>query len=49
MKSDSELMNELAHRTNYLREMTQDESVCIKQILVQMYVDVQNLCDRHGL
>lgn len=49
MKSDSELMNELAHRTNYLHETTQEESALIKSTLVQMYVDVQNLCNKHGL
>lgn len=49
MKSDSELMNELAHRTNYLHEVTQEESMCIKSTLLGMYMDLQALCDKHGL
>ena len=31
MKSDSELMNELAHKTNYLHEMTSSESSAMKR------------------
>ena len=49
MKSDSELMNELAHRTNYLHELTPEESALIKKKLVKMYIDIQNLCDKHHL
>lgn len=49
MKSDSELMNELAHRTDYLHETTPEESKRIKATLVQMYKDVQALCDKHQL
>ena len=49
MKSDGELMNELAHRTHYLHEMTSEESALVKKILVDMYQDVQNLCIKHHL
>ncbi len=49
MKSDSELMNELAHRTNYLHEVTTKESALIKMTLLSMFKDLQNLCDKHQL
>lgn len=49
MKSDSVLMNELARRTNLLHEVTPDESKLIKAHLVRMYMDLQALCDKHGL
>ena len=40
MKSDSELMNELAHKTNYLHEMTPSESSAMKRVLLDIYRDV---------
>jgi len=49
MKSDFELMNELAKRTNYLRELTEDESKALKQALLDMYVDIARLCEQHHL
>lgn len=49
MKSDSELMNELAHRTNYLRPITEEESQAMKRALTAMYLDLQKLCDTHNL
>ena len=49
MKSDFELMNELAKRTDYLRELTDDESKALKQALLAMYVDIASLCEAHGL
>ncbi|MBQ9340570.1 MAG: LicD family protein [Paludibacteraceae bacterium] len=49
MKSDSEILNELAHRTSYLRELTADESAAMKKTLVAMYRDIAALCNAHGL
>ena len=49
MKSDSELMNELAHKTNYLHEMTSSESSAMKQALLDIYRDVAKLCEKEGL
>ena len=49
MKSDFELMNELAKRTDYLREQTKDESKALKQALLDMYVDIARLCEAHQL
>lgn len=49
MKSDTQLMNELAQRTNYLRELTEDESKALKKAMVEIYVDVAELCKAHDL
>ena len=49
MKSDSELMNALAHRTGYLHEMTSEESVGMKRALLDIYKDVAALCGKYGL
>ena len=49
MKSDFELMNELAKRTTYLRELTNDESKALKQALLVMYADIASLCEAHDL
>ena len=49
MKSDSELMNELAKRTDYLRELTDAESQALKQALLAMYIDIVRLCEAHNL
>ena len=49
MKSDSELMNELAHKTNYLHEMTPSESSAMKRVLLDIYRDVARLCKEEGL
>lgn len=49
MKSDSELMNELARRTDYLRVLTEKESSEMKQVLLSIYKDFAALCDRHNL
>lgn len=49
MKSDSELMNELAQRTNYLHELTEADSQALKKALLAMYVDIARLCEQHRL
>lgn len=49
MKSDTELMNELAKRTDYLRELTKEESKALKMALLDMYVDIARLCEQHQL
>ena len=49
MKSDFELMNELAHRTHYLRELSKEESAQLKKSLLDIYQDVSALCKKHGL
>ncbi|MGM9838206.1 MAG: phosphorylcholine transferase LicD [Paludibacteraceae bacterium] len=49
MKSDSELLNTLAHRTHYLHEVTPEESALIKRTLTAMYQDLALLCQQHKL
>lgn len=49
MKSDSQLMNELAKRTNYLRELTEEESNALKKTLLEIYIDVAALCKTNHL
>lgn len=42
-------MNELAKRSNYLHELTADESKGLKKALLDMYVDIAHLCEANGL
>ena len=49
MKSDSQIMCELSHKTHLLRELTEDESKALKQAILNIYKDVASLCDKHGL
>jgi len=49
MKSDFELMNELARRTGYLRELSDDESKALKQALLDIYTDIAQVCKAHNL
>lgn len=49
MKSDSELLNELAQKTNYLHEMSAEESRSLKSELLSMYKDISALCKKEGL
>lgn len=49
MKSVSALMNELAHKTHYLRELTPQESKKLKNEILNIYKDVASLCDKYGL
>ena len=47
MKSDSALMNEVAHRTNFLHELSEEESTSLKQTLLDMFRDLDSLCQKH--
>ena len=49
MKSESQLMSELSHKTHYLRELTENESRALKSAILDIYKDVATLCDKHGL
>ncbi|MGN0226612.1 MAG: phosphorylcholine transferase LicD [Paludibacteraceae bacterium] len=49
MKSDFELMNELAKQTDYLHELTERESNALKIALLDMYQDIAKLCEEHQL
>ncbi len=49
MKSESQLMSELSHKTHYLRELTVDESKALKSAILDIYKDVTALCDKYHL
>ena len=49
MRSDSQIMHELSHRTHFLRELTEEESSGLKQVILGIYKDVAAVCDKYGL
>ncbi|MCR5050239.1 MAG: LicD family protein [Paludibacteraceae bacterium] len=49
MKSDSELLNELAKRTDYLHELTEQETKALKKALLNMYLDIARICEQNQL
>ena len=49
MKSDTQLMNELAQRTNFLHELTEKESEALKKVLMEIYIAVAEVCKKHHL
>ncbi len=49
MKTDSQIMNELASGSIHLHSLTEDESRDLKRVLLRMYSDFASLCKKHGL
>lgn len=49
MKTDTQIMNEIAIRTGYLKELPNEQSKAQKKLLLEMYKDISKLCDEHGL
>lgn len=49
MKSDSEIRNALAQKTSFLRQLSEKESTALKSTLLDMYMDVKNLCDQYNI
>ena len=49
MKSESQIMSELSHKTHYLRELSSDESQALKDAILNIYKDVASLCDKYNL
>lgn len=49
IKEDRELMTQLAHSTNILRELTDNESLKLKNVLLKMLNDILSLCNRHNI
>lgn len=49
MKSDSQIMSELSHKTHFLRELTAEESKALKGAILDIYKDVSALCNKYGL
>lgn len=49
MKTDTQIMNEIALSSGLLRVLTDEESKAQKALLLEMYKDIAALCDEHGL
>lgn len=49
MKTDTQIMNELAVSSGYLRPLSEEDSRGQKVLLLEMYKAIASLCDMHGL
>ena len=49
MRSESQIMSELSHKTHYLRELSPEESLALKNAILDIYKDVAALCDKYNL
>lgn len=49
MKTDTQIMNELAIQSGCLHAISDNESKALKALLLEMYKDIAALCDEHGL
>jgi len=49
MKSDTQILNELATKSNYLHRLTDEESASLKKMLLIMYDDIAELCNRYNI
>ena len=49
MKTDTQIMNELAVSTSYLKPIKEEDAKALKALLLDMYKDIATLCDKHGL
>ena len=49
MKTDTQIMNELAISSGCLTVITEEEAKRLKALLLEMYKDIASLCDRHNL
>lgn len=49
MKTDTQIMNELAVSTGYLKPIKEEDTKALKALLLDMYKDIATLCDKHGL
>lgn len=49
MKTDTEILNQIAKNSSLLRLLTEEECSELKKNLVQMHNDIVGLCDQHGI
>lgn len=49
MKTDTQIMNEIALKSDCLHILTAEESCKLKGLLLDMYKDISSLCDKNGL
>ena len=49
MKTDTEILNDIARKTSILRLLTEGECALLKRTLFQMHNDIIALCDKYGI
>lgn len=49
MKTDTELLNEIARKTDILRHLTDEETIQLKSLLLNMHNYIINVCDKNGI
>lgn len=49
MKTDTEILNEIARKTSFLRQLTEDERSLLKRTLLFMYEYIIKICDEHKI
>lgn len=49
MKTDTELLNEIAQKSNTLRLLSEEETFKLKQILLELHNYIISICDEQGL
>lgn len=49
MKTDTQIMNELAIQSHYLQNISEEDSIRQKALLLEMYKDIACLCDKYAL
>lgn len=49
MKTDTQILNELANQTGYLHRLTDEESATLKEMLLIMYDDIANVCNNNDI
>lgn len=49
MKTDTEILNEIAKKSSMLRLLTEDECAQLKKTLLKVHGDIISLCGKHGI
>lgn len=49
MKSDTQILNEMAAKSGHLHRLSDQESEKMKKLLLTMYSDISSLCEKHNL
>ena len=49
MKTDTQIMNEIAITSGYLKPLSEEDSKAQKRLLLEIYNDVSTLCDQYDL
>lgn len=49
MKTDTEILNEIARKTSFLRLLSKEECAQLKQTLLEIHNDIVSLCEEHKI